>query len=223
MTLFGKRILPVGWYFELLYFGVAVATFEHTAWSFGTTFLGMPSTDYFDITDPVWFRGALVALAVDIGMFLVARAAIEEGGKEVKSKMAIWGLYITFMIIGLISFFSQIIFAVYHTPYLEIASGVSEYWTTFLDPLIEAAPFLMAGALPLMAVIFTVSRAAMHQNVRTIEKQTLNPQDFKLKVDGQIKQYGSLAGVKKALTRYEKSGKKVLVPDAVRLQLEGGN
>ena len=134
-----RRIFPVGWYFELLYFGVAIATFEHTAWAFGTTFLGLPNTEYFNLSDPIWLRGGLVALAVDIGMFLVARAAIQEGGRENKNRLAIVGLYSTFVVIGLISFFSQIVFAIYHTPSLAVAAGVSEYWAAFLQPIVEAA------------------------------------------------------------------------------------
>lgn len=216
-----RKLFPVGWYFELLYFGVAIATFEHTAWAFGTTFLGLPATEYFNLSDPIWLRGGLVALAVDIGMFLVARAAIQEGSRENKNRLAIVGLYATFVVIGLISFFSQIVFAIYHTPDLAIAPGVSTYWAAFLQPIVEAAPFIMAGALPFMAVLFTISRVAMTTNERSIVQA--EKQEYKIVIDDKVKIYDSLVGLKRALSRYKGNGKKIVIPEQTKLLLESGN
>lgn len=215
-------LFPEGWYFEILYLGVAIATFEHTAWAFGSSFLGLPGTEYFSLSDPIWARGALVAVAVDIGMFLVAKAIIVESRKNIISTWAIGCLIATFILVGLISTVSQIIFAVYHTPNLTIASGVTVEWIGRLQWMLDAAPFLMAGALPLMAVMFTLSRIGITVGKKEEARQAL-PSTHTLIVDGEYKEYNTISGVKKALGRYSSGTKHIEIPETTQLALEATN
>jgi len=201
-----------GWVFELVYISVAAATFEHTAWAFGTLALGEPASTYITMADPVWVRGALVAVAVDVGMFVVAQQIVEyvgEGHVEQKRK-GLFGLAATFLLISMISFFAQLVFAYFHTPSIAVASGVSPYWQEFLYPVIEAAPFVFAACLPLMALAYTLSRIFVtHTEVvkEGIRKDAAEARPHKLEVEGKIKEYKTEAGMNKARARYRTSGK----------------
>lgn len=208
------RLLPKGWVFEVVYICVAIATFEHTAWAAGTLFLGEPSAAYFTITDPIWLRGGLVAVAVDVGMFLVAQQIVGYV-KEGVARHKVFGLIAlgaTFFVISVISFFAQLVFAYYHTPQLAVATGVATYWQEYLHGVIEAAPFIFAGALPLMAFAYTLSRISIsHTEVEEVKvvkkrKAATKPQyKLRLKDTGEVRSYQTDLGFKRAMARYRQN------------------
>jgi len=225
MNKFISKIFPTGWHFELIYLAVAIATFEHTAWAFGSLFLGAPSTEYFTLSDPIWLRGALVATAIDIGLFLIAKAMVQYSKQPTTNKFGYLQFGIAFGVVAIISFYAQLLFAYYHTPSLEIASGVTEYWSRFLQPVIDSAPFVIAACLPLIATLFTFTRILLYQNKqKLVAHKQRTEKKYQLIVDGKVKEFRTQAGFKRALTRHKNNGKNVEVltqPEV--LQLPAGN
>jgi len=199
-------------FYELLYLAVAIATFEHTAWAAGTLFLGQPATSYFSLSDPIWLRGALVAISIDVGMLVVSHNIVNyvKQARQKDTKKGVIGLSVTFTLIAVGSFFAQLIFAYYHTPTLTVGTGVSAYWQAALQPLIEASPFILALMLPLIAVFYTISRVFVIQTEHT--EMRVENGNYTVLIDGKEKVYKSEAGMNRAIARYRKQGKSVVIP-----------
>jgi len=207
------RIVPKGWVFEILYLCVAIATFEHTAWASGTIFLGPPGTEYFTVSDPIWLRGAFVAIAIDVGLFLVSQQIVQyvrEG--SIRDRLfGVISLSLTFLIIDTMSFYAQLVFMFYHTPILEVSEGISVYWQETLQGVMDGAHVIFALALPVMALAYTLSRIFIsHTEVVKQEvvrrKIAAKKPVYKMRVKGVVKSYKNKAGMKSAMTRYTNNG-----------------
>lgn len=136
---------------EWIFIAISVATFQHTMWAAGFVFSGLPPQTFTDYWDHLasfhwWFNGALIAIAVDLGMFFTARML----GKKWN-----WILFFAFIAAALASYYTQVFYSVHHTTSYEFGSGVSDYWVTALLPLIDARVVIVPAILPGFAIIYT--------------------------------------------------------------------
>lgn len=137
--------------FEIIYVAISIATMQHTVWSSSFIFEGaLPITP----AERVWwiFNGILIALTIDIGMFLTAR--------QLRKQFSI-AAFIAFIIAAVASFYMQLIYASFHTGNFEFGIGVASQWLNFLKPFIEARVIILPLILPLFAVIYTFSNREM--------------------------------------------------------------
>lgn len=105
-----------------------------------------------------YFRGALIAIAIDVGMLVSSRSLVHS-----KSRLNTLVLSLAFAIAAISSFYSQVTYVVYHTPFHQMSDGVSEYWKTALQPLIDARVVILPFMLPLLATVYTLARAVSHK------------------------------------------------------------
>ncbi len=143
--------------FELLYIAISVATFSHTMWAAAFIFEGVVPLDTIGIL--VWYaKGALIAIAVDIGMFTTSRSLVTARG------ISIVFLVVAFMIASAGSFFTQLVFLLAHTPEYIISPAVSNEWATTLQPLTDARVVLFPLLLPVLAATYTLARIFKHKD-----------------------------------------------------------
>jgi hypothetical protein len=134
--------------FELLYLAIAIATFQHTAWTAAYLFEG-PQPE----GSTMWIiQGALIAIAVDIGMLLTSRFLVGAHGRQ---KLV---LIVAFIIAAVTSFFFQLVYMAIHTPTVVVSVGVSEKWAGFLQSVIDSRVLLLPLALPVLATVYTLAR-----------------------------------------------------------------
>lgn len=158
-----KRIkLPhINW-FEMVYLAIAAATFQHTMWAAATVFEGpMP----IEFQSPDWWRwhlnGGLIAVAIDVGMLVAARELRK------KTTLVMAGAFIS---AAIATFYTQVLFSLNHTQAMILGSGVSEYWSGFLDPIVQARVILVPLMLPLFATIFTLTSIKQEEIIQHEEE-----------------------------------------------------
>lgn len=138
--------------FEILYVAISVATFSHTQWAAAFAFEGTPPTSQNELN--IWYlKGALVAIAVDAGMFLSA--------KYIKTRVSLT-MVVAFIIAAIVSFYTQTLYIYYHTPSFPASAGVTQYWREALDPLVDARVFLIPFFLPFLGIIYTTAQIGHH-------------------------------------------------------------
>ena len=201
--------LKINW-FELVYLAIAIATFQHTTWAAATVFEGAAPQD--PIALNWWyFKGSLLAVAIDIGMLVAAR--------ELRKKWN-WVMVIAFVIAAIASFYTQILFSLAHTSEFKLAAGVSSYWEEFLDPLIQARVVLVPAMLPLFAIIFTITPIfAEKEVIRQEQKANAKPYEF----HGARKSWSFSSATERDqfaklyARKREKQGKPILLPETTDL------
>lgn len=161
------KLPKLKWY-EYLYIALAAATFKHTSWGFASVLEGPePVIEWASLTLDLtgifivlelfqwYFWGALMAVATDVGMFFVARAIRENRAYSLK-KLS-WGLLTAYVIISMISAYTQLLYGVQHAAPLEIVpnaigalqNGGWIYW------LLECRLLFLPLALPGTSVLYT--------------------------------------------------------------------
>lgn len=141
--------------FELVYIAISVATFTHTMFASAITFEGPPPDWSKDPAHTIfWYlSGALVAVAIDVGLFLSAR--------EISRRRSL-PMFIAFFVAAVASFYTQTLYAVYHMADIKFASGVTDYWQEALKPGADARVIILPLMLPLFAVVYTLARINSH-------------------------------------------------------------
>lgn len=148
--------------FELLYLAIAIATFEHTAWAAAYMFEGPMPAD----GELSWrLRGALIAIAVDVGMLMTSRFLLGAVGRQ--------RLVLTtgFIIAALTSFYFQVVYMAIHTPPITISPGVTESWAAILEKLIDARVLILPLALPVLATVYTLARLTHPRHEAAVESK----------------------------------------------------
>ncbi len=156
--------LPV---WDLLYISLALSTWKHTAWGYSVTFEGPPpSVDWANFvlnaqglwtigTLLAWFAwGGLMALTVDVAMWLVAK-----GIREQTSGKTPFGLWLTYAVVAVISSYTQLLYATQHSAPLAIVENniVALQPGGWLYSLLENRLILLPLALPSMSFLYTIS------------------------------------------------------------------
>lgn len=155
-----KRIDP----FEVLYLAVALATFNHTTWAGAFLFEGAAPTGSLEVA--LWyFKGALLATAIDVGMYTTSKSLVEARG------FSIFMLVLAFTIAAAGSFYTQLVYILSHTPQYTISEGVSSFWSLKLSPLTDARVILLPAMLPLLAIVYTLARIFRHKDEAKREQE----------------------------------------------------
>ncbi len=199
--------------YSLIYYAIAVATAKHSAWAYSTTMEGLePKIDWatvgFNIAGAwsigglvIWFMwGLLAAMAVDVGMFLVAKQI-----REAKNRNLL-GLYLTYAMVALISAYFQVMYALQHAAQFTPVEGVPIWvntaylWRFLIVPV----------SLPLMSVGYTlftrIDEAKNKATIGTVDKE-LGTKTYTADEAAQFTGY-SPAWVRDRFYRSEKGGLK---------------
>lgn len=172
--------------FEWLYIAISIATFTHTSWGASMSFEGNFPTDEGERFQ--WYlAGILIAIAIDVGMFLSARYVA-------KTRSIMMG--VAFLVAAVSSFYMQVLYIYHHSPIISSGAGVSTYWVDTLKGLIEARVIILPLLLPVLAVVYTISRmdADDHKAVERVQidveqaaqRLQVDREDVKLLGDGHI-------------------------------------
>lgn len=141
--------------FKAVYWVIALATAQHTAWGAATTMQGPLPVDSMGW----WLQGIAFAIAIDFTMVMVA-TKIRNGGagdKNQGGKLRLPNWYtITFIFVAGASFYFQLLYAWSHAQTLATAGGVASEWATRLQPLIDARIVIAPAALPFIATLYTL-------------------------------------------------------------------
>jgi len=206
------RKININW-FEIVYLAIAVATFQHTTWAAATVFEGVAPTDPTALN--WWFaKGSLLAIAIDIGMLVAAR--------ELRKSWNVM-MFFTFVTAAIASFYTQILFSLAHTDIFVLASGVSTYWTDFLDPIIQARIILIPAMLPLFAIIFTVT-PIVSEKTEEKKKQVRNDKPFEFHGARKTWKFATEIERDRHAEKYEKKRRKQLkAPEVIITKPVNGN
>lgn len=152
--------LDTSFFLGAVYFFIALATFKHTMWAGSTVFEGAyPVGNDTGAQFWWWVTGVLVAIGIDVGMMTAAHVLTKP-----KGRMKAFVFTLAFIIAAFASLMTQVMYSSSHTATFEFGPGVTPYWRSFLQPLIDARPVLMAAFLPLFAVVYTMARITVHEN-----------------------------------------------------------
>lgn len=141
--------------FEILYLAIAIATFEHTLWAAAFMFEGKVNVD---LPGDWYLRGALIAIAVDVGMLISSRMLAGASNRSQKLTLSL-----SFGIAAVISFYTQLVYMAMHTPDVVALSTLSPFWQHVVQPLLDARILILPLALPSLATIYTLTRLTHHQ------------------------------------------------------------
>jgi hypothetical protein len=133
--------------FKIVYWVIAAATAQHTAWGAATTMQGTQGEG----AVWWWLQGLAFAIAIDISMVMVA-TKIRGGAKH----NAIWYIITFFIVAGFSSYF-QLLYAWSHISTLPAGTGIAAEWTQRLQGLINARLIIAPFALPLISILYTVA------------------------------------------------------------------
>lgn len=133
--------------YKLVYWVIAAATAQHTAWGAATTMQGSGSENA-----PLWwFQGLAFAIAIDVSMVLVA-TKIRSGNRANAFRYAL-----TFASVALLSSYFQLLYAWAHISVLPAGEGVSTDWKTQLQALVDARLLIAPFALPAISIAYTIA------------------------------------------------------------------
>lgn len=150
--------------FELLYLAISIATFSHTVWASSFAFEGPPPLEGSSEMTIWQIKGILIAIAIDLGMLLSARF-IARAGKASPS------MILAFVVAAASSFYTQLLYILYHTTNFAIGSGVDPYWNSVLSPVVSARVVILPFLLPFLGIIYTVARVGREKKAQEAEAE----------------------------------------------------
>lgn len=130
-----------------------IAALIHSTWSVGTIFAGkQPDIQTEGLAFIGWLLPALlIAFAFDIGQIYTS-GEIRAGDKRRRK-------YATFIFFAMGTYFLQWLYIVHHMPKLELAGGVSEYWTPLVQSIRDMSIWLAPALLPMSTTLYTLSQS----------------------------------------------------------------
>lgn len=138
--------------FEFIYFFISIATFPHTVWSGSFSYDGLRIDN-----SKLWYiAGILMAITIDFGMFICARLL----AKKFSIVIAI-----AFLVAALASFYTQLLYVLYHSTEWSWGTGVSSYWVETLRPFVDARVLLVPLSLPLFGLIYSFAKRENEKNI----------------------------------------------------------
>jgi len=133
--------------FKVVYWVIAIATAQHTAWGAATTMQGTQGEGEIWW----WLQGLAFAIAVDVSMVMVA-TKIRSGN----NRNARW-YALTFAFVAILSSYFQLIYAWSHISLLQAGSGIAIEWMQRLQGLIDARLIIAPFALPVISIFYTIA------------------------------------------------------------------
>ena len=139
--------------FTIVYWVIAIATAQHTAWGAATTMQGaQPSA--IEMAAFWWLQGIAFAIAIDFTMVAVATKIRSRNKLDWK----VDGPYIaTFAMVAIASAYFQLLYAWGHATELQTMGGVAPEWQERLQGLIAARIVIAPVALPVIATLYTIA------------------------------------------------------------------
>lgn len=143
--------------FQLVYWIIAIATAQHTAWGAATTMQGSQPID----STTWWVQGIAFAIAIDFSMIMVA-SKIRTGTsashdlKLGRLRIPINWYTVTFATVATVSFYFQLLYAWSHAQPLPNVGGVAQEWMDRLQGIINARVIIAPLALPAIATLYTL-------------------------------------------------------------------
>ncbi len=145
--------------FRLVYWIIALATAQHTAWGAATTMQGRqpsgnPEAAFW------WLQGAAFAIAIDFTMVQVAtkiRSGMSTGQSLRLHRLTVsinWYV-ITFIAVAMASTYFQFLYAWYHADSLPNGAGVVELWRTRMQGMVDSRIVIAPFILPIIAMLYT--------------------------------------------------------------------
>lgn len=145
--------------FRLVYWVIAIATAQHTAWGAATTMQGALPTDA-TLQLGWWLQGIAFAIAIDYSMVMIATKI--RTGTNATRNIGFWRIAIpinwytiAFIFVAAMSSYFQLLYAWAHVTALQSGNGVSAIWIERLQSLIEARIAIAPFALPAIAILYT--------------------------------------------------------------------
>lgn len=133
--------------FKIVYWVIAIATAQHTAWGAATTMQGTQGEGALWW----WLQGLAFAIAIDVSMVMVATKIRNRGNCNV-----IW-YAITFGMVAIFSSYFQLLYSWSHISELQRGAGVAIEWFNRLDGLIAARLIVAPLALPAISILYTLA------------------------------------------------------------------
>lgn len=156
--------------FALVYLAIAVSTFGHTSWAGSFVFEGVPPGPDQLVRAIQWaIAGGLLAVAVDVGMFVTAHQLPHSFGKQ---RLV---LLISFVVAAAVSAFTQILYVAHHSAPFALSEGISPYWAPLLSHLADARVIIMPISLPIFAILYTITRMFIEKPVAETTQQKEEP------------------------------------------------
>lgn len=172
--------------FKAVYYMIAIATAQHTAWGAAITMQGAQPE-----SNPGaaiwWIQGLAFAIAVDFTMVMVA-TKIRNGGSASQSvgargvRVPINWYVITFAAVAIFSTYFQLLYAWAHAQDLQPVGGIAAEWVARLQGIINARIVIAPFALPAIATLYTIGGfgkggevQSRPRNVATGLQQPRNP------------------------------------------------
>lgn len=165
--------------FKLVYWVIAVATAQHTAWGAATTMQGGLPTDA-TLQSAWWLQGFAFAIAIDVSMVMVATKV--RNGASGSQSVGIWKLRIpinwytiTFFLVAIFSSYFQLLYAWAHATPLESAGGIATVWVQRLQSLIDARIIIAPFVLPVIATFYTIGGLGKGGEAQSKPRNTAQP------------------------------------------------
>ncbi len=169
--------------FQLVYWVIAAATAQHTAWGAATTMQGMQP----EVATMWWLQGIAFAIAIDASMILVATKI--RTGTSASQYLKLWRVRIpinwytvTFATVAIVSFYFQLLYAWAHAQPLPNVGGIAQEWIDRLQGVINARIVIAPLALPMIATLYTLGgfgkggeAQSKQRNVATVAQPRRNP------------------------------------------------
>lgn len=199
--------------FKLVYWVIAIATAQHTAWGAATTMQGAMPIDSFWW----WVQGVAFAIAIDVSMVMVA-TKVRNGGSNSqfvgvgRLRIPINWYTITFFLVAIFSSYFQLLYAWSHATPLTNGGGIASVWVDRLQALIDARIIIAPFALPGIATLYTIGglgkggeAQSKPRNVAQPAQSSRNPGAMgEIKVDIEPPQRAALEAPKMQLPQPEK-------------------
>lgn len=139
----------INW-FTVVYWMIAIATAQHTAWGAATTMQGSQS----GVAWIWWLQGLAFAIAIDFTMVAVAMKI--RGRNKVYWRNDITYI-VTFAVAAILSAYFQLLYGWAHATELQTVGGIAPEWQDRLQGLIAARVVIAPVALPLIATLYTIA------------------------------------------------------------------
>lgn len=165
--------------FKLVYWVIAIATAQHTAWGAATT---MQGGQPIDPTAQLWWwvQGFAFAIAIDVSMVMVA-TKVRNGGSNAQS-IGIGRLHIpinwytiTFFLVAIFSSYFQLLYAWAHATPLQTGGGIATVWIERLQSLIDARIVIAPFALPGIALLYTIGGLGKGGETQSKQRNVAQP------------------------------------------------
>lgn len=179
--------------FKAVYYMIAIATAQHTAWGAATSMQGAQPADNIGW----WIQGLFFAIGIDLSMVMVATKI--RNGASGRAIFRLWRLQfainwymVAFAAVAILSTYFQLVYAWAHADALQIGGGIAKEWKDRLQGIIDARIVIAPIALPLIATLYTIGGFGKGGESQSKTRTVAPPRNPNVKVQSiKIEQNGS--------------------------------